>query len=162
MNMTDAEFEVGMRNVGVDIACGACACQFYTGSNDYAHDKDCTTTAFSTKEVETSSSDTAPIGRTGHIDLETGYLVLDPVKEDDGVELKGMILYADYALVTITYFKLGGKFYMTEREKWFKDPEHYSKWERFDDVPCFKEFIAVCIDTPLGFPHIRQPGVHRG
>lgn len=94
--------------------------------------------------------DTATIGRTGHIDLETGYMVLDPE------------VPADYALVTITYFKPGGKWYMTEEEKWYRDPEHYSKWQKFDDVPRCKDMIAVCIDTPLGFPHIRQPGVHRG
>jgi hypothetical protein len=149
MNMTDTDFEAAMLNVGVDITCGACACQFYTGSNGYAHEETCATTAFSTKGLDITADNV----------IESAGKELGKVFE---VRDGDVTVTADYAIVTITYFKDTGKYYTEEKEKWYRDPTHYSKWKKFDDVPRIKDMLAVCIDTPLGFPHIRQPGVSRG
>ena len=37
ITLTDDEFKQGMKNIGVDITCGACASIFSTGANTNAH-----------------------------------------------------------------------------------------------------------------------------
>ncbi len=41
--LTHAELIIAGRNFGLDLSCGACAAQFYTGYGGYQHDDTCTT-----------------------------------------------------------------------------------------------------------------------
>ncbi len=58
--------------------------------------------------------------------------------------------------VTVHYFKPSGKWYCDDEDvEWPAAMTHYSGWASFDDIVRLKDMVAVCIDTPLGFPHMR-------
>lgn len=60
--------------------------------------------------------------------------------------------------VSITYFKLTGKYYTTdENVEWPPDTSHYSGWAPFKTLVRIKDMVAVCMETPLGFPHMYSP-----
>lgn len=58
--------------------------------------------------------------------------------------------------VKITYFKASsGKYYLEdERVEWKADPNHYTGWRDFSEVVRLHDMIAVCMNTPLGFPQM--------
>jgi hypothetical protein len=59
--------------------------------------------------------------------------------------------------VRITYFKPTGKYYTTEDAEWEEDPAHYSGWKPFIAVVRMQNMIAVCLDSPLGYPVCHNP-----
>ena len=64
----------------------------------------------------------------------------------------------DAARVTIHYFKPGSGKWNTDREiEWPRDPEHYTRWRSFEKVTRLPDLVAVCIDTPLGYPVLGYP-----
>lgn len=62
-------------------------------------------------------------------------------------------------LVEIVYFKPGsGKYYTEDKEvSWPRDPSHYTGWATFTSLHRIKDMFAVCLETPLGFPHASPP-----
>ena len=60
--------------------------------------------------------------------------------------------------VTITYFKSSGKYYTEDDDvEWPEDPTHYNGWKPFKDLVRIRSMIAVCMDTPMGFPIVQPP-----
>lgn len=59
---------------------------------------------------------------------------------------------------TVTYFKPSGKFYTEDKDvQWLADPDDCEKWQRFEDVVRIKDMIAVCFDSPHGYPQMYVP-----
>ncbi len=68
-------------------------------------------------------------------------------------------------IVTITYFKPSGKYYCEdENVEWPEDAEHHDGWAPFARVVRIKSMIAVCFDSPMGFPqmHVPSPPISEG
>lgn len=60
--------------------------------------------------------------------------------------------------VLVQFFKPYGKWYTSETIEWQADPGHHTKWKPFDTVlpkDRLLGMVAVCIDSPLGFPVMR-------
>lgn len=62
--------------------------------------------------------------------------------------------------VTIHYFKPdSGKWYCDDEDvEWPADPNHYTGFKPFAEIVRMKDMFAVCLETPLGFPHARPAG----
>jgi hypothetical protein len=60
--------------------------------------------------------------------------------------------------VVITYFKPSGKYYCQDEDaEWPEDPTHFTKWAPFEAVARIKGMIAVCMESPLGYPQFVYP-----
>ncbi len=61
---------------------------------------------------------------------------------------------------TIEYFKQSGLWIDTKQVDWPLDAEHYTGYVPFDSLiqEYYEDLIAVCIETPFGFPMMYIPG----
>ncbi len=59
------------------------------------------------------------------------------------------------ARVAIDYFKPSGKWYTRDANvEWPRDATHHSGWLPFAKLARIKSMVAVCLDSPLGFPQM--------
>lgn len=58
-------------------------------------------------------------------------------------------------IVTIHYFKSSGKWYCSDEDvEWPSDADHYTKWAPFESVVRLKDMVAICMETPMGYPQM--------
>lgn len=95
-------------------------------------------------------------------ECDAAIAVLEPiVAAQEAAARKDGKVATDPTRVTIHYFKPSGKWYCDdENVEWPRDPEHYSGWQPIAQLARLKDMIAVCLESPLGFPQMALPLTH--